>query len=450
VEKLGFVILIILVLVTPLALMFGLGAVVERLFFRSSDPEGPLSIPDRGIKAINYFVPGEVERVLQQKFSYYQRLIVRDKQRFARRVEKFISKKEFIGKGGLTVTSEMSILIAASAIQLTFGLEQFMLGNFTTIFVYPKEYYNRFTKKYHKGEVNLNGVIVFSWEDFKEGYAVDNDNYNLGLHEMAHALRFDKMRSDVYDRFFAVYIDRWIMSGLDEFHRVKKGNASMLRQYAGTNINEFFSVCVEYFFESPALMKEKLPEIYKHMCVLLNQDPLQVFDSGKPVRASFFKHPADKGPLITELKEKREDPVIGLAIGAIAVTMMLLGGGAKMLWPACLFGGMTLLSVFFRARSRAFLYQEALVIRKRNVFREREAVYYFSAILTASFFLSGGKYKQELMKLCYSENGEIQYVTETGLDPFSWEERKKVLEMMYEKKILVRHNGELFLPKTRR
>lgn len=44
------------------------------------------------------------------------------------------------------------------------------------------------------------------------------------------------------------------------------------RDYAKSNIHEFWAVCVEHFFEAPIQFKEHLPELYYAMCKVLNQD----------------------------------------------------------------------------------------------------------------------------------------------------------------------------------
>ena len=83
----------------------------------------------------------------------------------------------------------MKALIAGSAIQLTFGYPDVDFGHFWRILIYPDNYYSTITHRYHKGEVNIKGIIVLSWKSFKEGFADSTDGRNLGFHEMAHALR---------------------------------------------------------------------------------------------------------------------------------------------------------------------------------------------------------------------------------------------------------------------
>jgi Mlc titration factor MtfA (ptsG expression regulator) len=253
-----------------LALLFTIGgAILSFLRFSTKTVIEPVSY----LRV--QFRPTSYEVILLNNFPFYRNLSQNEKMRFVGRLKKFIKRKEFIGRQDLVVTEEMKALVSASAIQLTFGLEEYLLSHFEKIFLYPDVYYSKYDKKYHMGEVNLGGVIAISWKSFQEGYKNPSDNYNVGLHEMAHALRFANICKDEFDHFFANYFDKWAFVGLEEFARIKAGKPSMIRKYAGTNVNEFFAVCAEYFFESPKEFKEKLPEIYKHMCILLNQDPLE-------------------------------------------------------------------------------------------------------------------------------------------------------------------------------
>jgi MtfA peptidase len=221
--------------------------------------------------------------LLLSKFVYYAQLPSDQKTRFYVRLKLFLASKKFVPREITDVTYEMKALISASAIQLTFGLEKFIFNHFKTIFVYPKSFLSRYDNNYHKGDVNIKGSIAFSFEDFMEGYRDPTDSYNLGLHEMAHALELEYNLKDEYDAFFASYYERWLKSAATELVRMNYGQSDFLRKYASRNVKEFFSVCVENFFERSALMKERLPEIYKHLTLLLNQDPTSVSYSA-PVR----------------------------------------------------------------------------------------------------------------------------------------------------------------------
>lgn len=161
--------------------------------------------------------------------------------------------------------------IAAAAVQVTFGLDTWDYSHFSQILVYPSEYKNPQTGKMHKGETNLGGFMCFSWKDFQLGNQTPDDKINLGLHEFGHALRFNGVSGDETDYFFENYFKRWLACAAREFSRMRKGHSSILRKYGSVNINEFFSVVVETFFEKPQEFKTILPELFNHTSIILNQ-----------------------------------------------------------------------------------------------------------------------------------------------------------------------------------
>jgi len=122
--------------------------------------------------------------------------------------------------------------------------------------------------------------MCFSWTDFLKGNQTPDDKINLGLHEFAHALRFNGIKGNPTDYFFDNYFKRWLASAYIEFSRMRKGYESVFRKYGSVNINEFFSVVVETFFESPLEFKSKLPELYLFTSILLNQT---FTNDGKPL-----------------------------------------------------------------------------------------------------------------------------------------------------------------------
>lgn len=209
-------------------------------------------------------------------FTYYQQLNPEDQRVFEKRMQKFIDKKKFVARGALKqVTPEMKALIAASAIQLTFGYPRIYFEFFWRILIYPDNYYSNITRKYHKGEVNSKGYIVLSWSNFVEGYAHGTDGINLGLHEMAHALKLENAIKNLeYD-----FIDWEVFKAFDkaaweEMYRIYDGESNFFRKYAGSNREEFWAVAVENFFERPAEFQAYDAYLYRLMCEMLQQDLL--------------------------------------------------------------------------------------------------------------------------------------------------------------------------------
>jgi MtfA peptidase len=220
-------------------------------------------------------VPQQYRNILNKYFTYYQKLSDSNKAKFELKVTNFIHGKRFIPRNVDEVTIEAKVLIAASAVQLTFGLPHVYLRHFNKILIYPNNYYSSITRRFHKGEVNpMFGIIVLSWQAFIDGYINQTDSLNVGLHEMAHALRLENMireDNELLDENYLEQFDAWADKICEE---AGPNGPVFFRPYACVNKDEFFSVAVENFFERPKDFKEQLPELYTVMTKLLRQDSL--------------------------------------------------------------------------------------------------------------------------------------------------------------------------------
>ena len=233
-------------------------------------------------RRINLFRP------LAEKFKapilkynmFYQRLPLESKRRFEKLVKRFIYSKEFIPRNISEVTDEMKALIASAAVQLTFGLPDVTLLHFDKILIYPDNYYSVINRQYHKGEVNPRmGAIVISWQAFVEGYAEPNDGINLGIHEMAHALKLENIIQNGEQHFFDLEeYTKWIELARVEIGKIRNGEESIFRKYASVNEDEFFAVCMEVYFEQPHKLFDENPELYKTLSNLLHQDTIRLYD----------------------------------------------------------------------------------------------------------------------------------------------------------------------------
>lgn len=210
---------------------------------------------------------------LDKQLVYYQQLSPKGKKRFLRRTTHIAYNKEFIGREGLEVTNDMRLLISACWAQVTFGLDLYLTEEYKEVHIYPGTFYSNKAKHEVKGLTTADGVIFFSWPDFVEGYKV-NDNLNLGLHEVTHAMLISAAFKDNFDDYFTAYYKEFFDQTKGCFWDLRNGYPSYLREYGGTNFIEFLSVSVESFFENPSELKGRLPDLYYNLCVLLKQDPL--------------------------------------------------------------------------------------------------------------------------------------------------------------------------------
>lgn len=223
----------------------------------------------------------KIHNVLMEYLPYYQKLRVSDQKEFRSRTKIFIRQIQFRGGDGFKITYEHVVAIAGAFIQISFGVKYYLLTDFEVITIYPEVYKSTVTQLYHKGDVNPGGAIAISWKDFVQGYETEEDNLNVGLHEMAHAWffcishqRFDE-EDDLYD-----ILSKYIYLSELEIVKIRHNIKSIFRKYASENVYEFFAVSIEYFFEDAKEFKAELPDLYRHLCLLLNQDPSEGITRG--------------------------------------------------------------------------------------------------------------------------------------------------------------------------
>lgn len=210
--------------------------------------------------------------VIGSLFTYFNDLPQESKLRFVKRVYQFKANKKFHFIG-LENNEDTAILVSASAIQVTFGLKNYMMSYFKDIYILADAYHMDNDEELYIGHVAPDGIYL-SLKHFLYGYSNKNDNINVAVHEMAHAL--------LYNNFFAQYgIDSHFRMNYEKFSSstgpiladVIANRRSYLRSYAFSNLHEFWAVSVEAFFENPAGLRLNMPELYEALCRVLNQDP---------------------------------------------------------------------------------------------------------------------------------------------------------------------------------
>jgi Mlc titration factor MtfA (ptsG expression regulator) len=229
--------------------------------------------------------------ILETNCPFYQGLTAEDRRELLGHIRVFLDEKHFEGCGGLELTDEIKVTIAAQASLLLLHRETDYYRRLITILVYPGAYVARGIEAIgggavlegdvaRLGEAWTEGVVVLSWDDVRKGASDIRDGHNVVLHEFAHQLDQEDGAADgapiLEHRTRYVAWARVLGAEYEQLRRdSERGRRTVLDEYGATNPAEFFAVATECFFEKPARLQKKHPELYEELKAYYRQDPLQ-------------------------------------------------------------------------------------------------------------------------------------------------------------------------------
>lgn len=215
----------------------------------------------------------DVHEILMKHCPYYEPLLPHLKTKFIIRIMRFMETKIFLLPKE-TRYREMPVLTSAAAIQLTFGLDHFLLPWYQFIVIHEEEYFAKDSFRILEGNVEGNSITV-AWNYLLNGFKNAADGCNVGLHEMAHALWFQHViagqgRADK----FRLHFDE-VMNEGKEIYQSKEKAQPLFSDYAYTNLQELWAESMELFFEKPQEFQAFYPDLFECLKELIQQNPLQ-------------------------------------------------------------------------------------------------------------------------------------------------------------------------------
>ena len=244
-------------------------------------PPPPRETPGRS-------VPRRVAPLPRVERPLYAALSERDRARLRDDLRVLVAEKNWEGCGGLEMTDEIKVTIAAQAAILLLGIEHDYFARVQSILVYPTGFRSPEGWTRPDGVIDLSvgalgqawydGPVVLAWDSVLEGGRDPRDGLNVVLHEFAHQLDYLDGLADGTPllRRKGDYA-RWQEVMTREFERLKaeagSGTARVLDAYGATDHAEFFAVATEAFFEKPREMCSRHPELYAVLCDYYGQDP---------------------------------------------------------------------------------------------------------------------------------------------------------------------------------
>ena len=379
-----------------------------------------------------------VEPILQKHLEYYRLLPEVSKLKFLLRCNTILQKKQFIAKEDLVITNTMKVLLSASIVQLTFGLNNYSIPHFHTFIIYPAVYTSPYTGLLHRGETSIKGYVVLSWQHFIEGYANSKDKLNLGLHELAHALDLSRIVKQSDPDFYEYFL-KWQASSTEVFNEVNSIENHFLRKYAGTDEHEFFSVCVEHFFEDSQGFKYTLPDLYQHLTMLLRQDPSMLgknehtqlkWNSNHPHLAEIVKN--EKVKFKSDFQLWYASNGVLLPIGFYTF-LSLVEPKADLRVAAIFLGFLAIIGLInFFYRSRIILVSEDFVIVYSPIISTWICSYAIKNIISIKYIEKGTK---GMLKITYLDNGKAETnVFKAGMER---KEYVKLKASMHKKQVMM-------------
>jgi Mlc titration factor MtfA (ptsG expression regulator) len=250
-------------------------------------------------------IPAEWPPLIERRVAAVRALTSEQRKRLLHAVRDLITTRHWEGCGGLVLTPEMQLVIAAQACLLTLELPGEAYPSLKSILIYPSTFVAARAVDLRKwtrasvaeapvpelGEAWNSGTVVVAWDAAVEGGRDAADGQNVVLHEFAHLIDYQfgltgggfdagALMRDANERTRAPSIpggDTWrpVLAAAFERHyvEIERGTPTLLGAYAATNDSEFFAVATEVFFEKPAELLAAYPDLYQQLAKLFRQDP---------------------------------------------------------------------------------------------------------------------------------------------------------------------------------
>jgi hypothetical protein len=275
--------------------------------------------------------------LLEKGVPLYRRLPPADRDELHGHVHIFLDEKRFAGCGGLEITDEIRVVIAAQACVLLLHRETDYYPDLISILVYPSTYVAPATRvddgivsefeEERSGETWEQGSLVLSWDDVagsavpllhtdpghrggngrshdkrdvrdaltvseareelarEDARDLDEDEegelvpaFNVVLHEFAHQIDLENGEMDGVPQLESnAHYERWARVFDDAFDKLETqldaGMDPVIDDYAAEDDVEFFAVVTESFFETPFALLDEFPEVYEELRSFFRQDP---------------------------------------------------------------------------------------------------------------------------------------------------------------------------------
>jgi len=237
--------------------------------------------------------PPEWVEYLDENVAIWRRLDEPMKERLRDLTVVFVAEKTWEGCGGLEMTDEIRVTVAAQACVLLLGREHALYAGVESILVYPSTvisparrpgvFVGGATVVDEAGTAVLGeahhhgGPVILAWDDVVAG-GRELGTRNVVFHEFAHKIDMVDGTIDgtppLEDRTARrAWAEVCSAAFLELRERVERGRRTFIDDYGATNEAEFFAVATEAYFVQPDKLKRNEPELYAILAGFYRFDP---------------------------------------------------------------------------------------------------------------------------------------------------------------------------------
>ena len=235
-------------------------------------------------------IPDDLWALTFARLPFLARLDEAQRAELRRLCSLFLDRKQFHGVGGLEVTDDMALLIAAQACLPVLGLGLQLYDGFVGIVVHPDEVVAQrsvmdedgVVHEYEEsltGEAMSGGPLMLAWADVRDAAEAADWGYNVVIHEFAHVIDMaaEGLADGVPPLPDLASRERWIEvidAAYEDFCAlVDSGVDTVVDPYGAEAVEEFFAVAVEAFFVAPVPFRRESPAMYELLAGYFRQDP---------------------------------------------------------------------------------------------------------------------------------------------------------------------------------
>lgn len=228
-----------------------------------------LSLAFRRKKQLPSLSTETIQPLLQAHVAFYRALNEEQKALFEKRVISFLQKVHITGVN-TAVEDVDRVLVAAGAIIPIFSFPDWEYRNIHEVLLYPGSFDDGFKQDTRDrnilgmvGTGPMQNVMILSQQNVRDGFRNTPDKHNTAIHEFVHLVDKTDGSTDGLPEALIPhqYARPWLKRIHEEMQLIREGRSD-INFYGTTNEAEFLAVASEYFFEKPAEMEKKHPELY--------------------------------------------------------------------------------------------------------------------------------------------------------------------------------------------